>query len=328
MKLSIIIPIFKAEKYLRECLESVRKSNIDDMECIMVNDESPDGSRDICLEFQAKDSRFILVDKKNGGVSSARNAGLKRASGEYVFFLDADDYLSDNAFEVIIKAMNDRVDFAAFSYNSLWDNGKVTPELFGIDGFTTDKKKLYELAYSDSCLNMCWGKLFLRSLVESNEMTFDETLPIGEDYKFVAEYVMNACDNVLLSNETIVFYRQHAASAMRKYNIEDRLKFTKTLYDFQRVLVDELEKREGIKIYMNNYYFRVLTNLCREFSAKESFKEAKNNIRLVIDSDIYEGIAKGAETSAFSKLKRFEYKLFISRRYTLATVYYRLKGKL
>lgn len=94
--ISIIIPIYNTEKYLRRCLDSIVAQTYKDFECIIVDDGSTDGSGKICDEYVAKDNRFKVFHKKNGGVSSARNLGLDNAKGEYIAFCDADDYVKEN----------------------------------------------------------------------------------------------------------------------------------------------------------------------------------------------------------------------------------------
>ena len=97
--ISIIIPIYNVEKYLRRCLESVQNQTFTDWEAICVNDGSPDNSADIVREFAARDARFKLVNKENGGLSDARNAGMAVASGEYILYLDSDDFIHPQTFE-------------------------------------------------------------------------------------------------------------------------------------------------------------------------------------------------------------------------------------
>ena len=98
--ISIIIPIYNVEKYLRRCLESVQNQTFTDWEAICVNDGSSDSSADIVREFAARDARFKLVNKENGGLSDARNAGMAVASGEYILYLDSDDFIHPQTFEI------------------------------------------------------------------------------------------------------------------------------------------------------------------------------------------------------------------------------------
>ncbi|MBS5190333.1 MAG: glycosyltransferase family 2 protein [Lachnospiraceae bacterium] len=102
---SIIIPIYKTEKYLRRCIESVLEQTYKKIEVILVNDGSPDNSLNICEEYEKKDSRVHIVNKKNGGLSSARNAGILVATGDYITFLDSDDYLKLDAIESLFQVL-------------------------------------------------------------------------------------------------------------------------------------------------------------------------------------------------------------------------------
>ena len=101
--ISIIIPVYNVEKYLRQCLDSVLSQTYTNYEVIMVDDGSTDSSYDICLEYSIKDSRFKSFQKENGGASSARNIGLDKADGKYVFFLDSDDWIDKNTFQSLLE---------------------------------------------------------------------------------------------------------------------------------------------------------------------------------------------------------------------------------
>lgn len=102
---SVIIPIYNTEKYLRQCVNSVLAQTYSDLEIILVNDGSPDKCGDICNEYAATDSRIVVVHKENGGLSDARNAGLDVATGEYIYFLDSDDYIETDAIERLVRFM-------------------------------------------------------------------------------------------------------------------------------------------------------------------------------------------------------------------------------
>ena len=100
-KISIIVPVYNVEKYIRRCLDSIAAQTFTDWECICVDDGTPDASGKICNEYAQKDSRFVVIHKENGGVSSARNAGLNVAKGEYVTFCDSDDWVEKEMLEVL-----------------------------------------------------------------------------------------------------------------------------------------------------------------------------------------------------------------------------------
>lgn len=126
IKVSVIIPVYNVEAFLKECLESVVKQTLQEIEIICVNDGTKDNSMDIVKEYASKDERIIIVNKENGGLSSARNAGMNIASGEYVYFLDSDDYLRLEALEQIYQiAKKDNLDNVFFSAESFFENEEV-----------------------------------------------------------------------------------------------------------------------------------------------------------------------------------------------------------
>ncbi|MBR6046024.1 MAG: glycosyltransferase [Ruminococcus sp.] len=112
---SIVIPVYNVEKYLRECVDSVLRQTYSDLEIILVDDGSPDGSGAICDEYAEKDSRVTVIHKENGGLSDARNAGMAAAHGEYIYFLDSDDYIVDDAIRLLVdRARTENADFVFF----------------------------------------------------------------------------------------------------------------------------------------------------------------------------------------------------------------------
>ena len=114
-KVSIVIPIYNVEKYLRRCLDSVANQTFTDWQAICVNDGSPDKSADIAREYAARDKRFVVIDKENGGLSDARNVGVKHATGEYILFIDSDDFIHHQALELTYKAaMKKNADMVLF----------------------------------------------------------------------------------------------------------------------------------------------------------------------------------------------------------------------
>ena len=118
MKVSIIVPVYKAEMYITECIESVLSQTYPDFELILIDDGSPDNSGNICDEYATKDNRIKVFHKKNGGVSSARNLGIDKSSGDLITFLDADDKLLPNCLDICVKKMTeDQLDMLQFLNN-------------------------------------------------------------------------------------------------------------------------------------------------------------------------------------------------------------------
>ena len=129
-KISIIIPVYNAEKYLQKCLNSVLEQTLTDWEAICINDGSTDGSEQILREFSAKDERFVIEMQENQGVSAARNRGLELANGKYIMFMDNDDFLHPQAFEIAYQAIEEaQTDFVQFKSHDV-EVGVTPPPIF------------------------------------------------------------------------------------------------------------------------------------------------------------------------------------------------------
>ena len=145
--ISVIIPVYNVENYLRECIESVLNQTFRDFEVILVDDGSTDSSGDICDEYVEKDERVTVIHQKNGGLSVARNTGLSEANGKYVYFLDSDDYISENALATLLNiAENDSSDIVFFDAVSFTDTDDFTvhqnyirKNKYQTDGITTER---------------------------------------------------------------------------------------------------------------------------------------------------------------------------------------------
>lgn len=205
-KYSVIVPIYKAEKTLRRCVDSLLNQNYSDMELILVNDGSPDGSGEICKEYADRYSCVVYIDKPNGGVSTARNAGLDVATGEYVLFVDSDDYVSENYFQTLESVdPNQQYDLVMFSY-SITDGKRVRPKVidsFAAHGAEESVPQFCRMLYTKS-INPPVTKRFVRKIIEDNHIRFPEDLYIGEDKCFNLQYVMH-CGSYLAFSESLYY---------------------------------------------------------------------------------------------------------------------------
>lgn len=327
MKLSIIIPVFNAEKYLKKCLDSVINCKEKEIECILVNDGSKDSSEIICKEYCNKDNRFQLINKENKGVSSARNTGLDYAIGKYIMFLDADDYFDTSKWEIILNYIdNYENEFLAFSHYSLFDNNLIEEELYDIEGIEcNDYEKIRELMFASSKLNSCWGKMFLRSIIQEHNILFRENLAVGEDFVFVAEY-FSYCKKARIINNCILYYRQHGQSVMRKYSMWDRVEFTKILFSYNKEKVIEFNNKILME-KMYTYYFRVITNIFFEFINVVEKKELLNLYKKALNEEIFKEIINHASKQQLPVYKKIELYLFKVNAIKLLIFYYRIKSR-
>ena len=144
-KISIIIPIYNVEKYLRRCLDSVLNQTFTDWEAICVNDGSPDNSDVILAEYAARDTRFKIVNKKNGGLSDARNAGMQVATGDYILYLDSDDFIHPQTMEIAdYMAQRDNSDIVSFTYDRIYRPQLMVRHVLGLDTDNVVPKRIHK----------------------------------------------------------------------------------------------------------------------------------------------------------------------------------------
>lgn len=221
--ISIIVPVYNVEKYLGKCLDSIVNQTYSNLEIICVNDGATDSSRSILEKYAAKDQRIKIIDKENGGLSDARNAGLGCASGEYIMFVDSDDWLDITACEKSIRiAEKQQVDVVMWSYIREYGQVSLAKNIFEKDMYF-DKKNTYEkiyrrffglygeeLAHPDNAdaLVTVWGKLYKSELILKNHIQFVDTKMIGTEDALFNIYVFKYVQTAYFLNEYLSHYRK------------------------------------------------------------------------------------------------------------------------
>lgn len=223
MRFSILIPVFNVERYLHRCLDSILEQKVNDYEVILVNDGSTDSSRAICEEYAGKDKRFKLINQNNRGLLIARRTALKRASGEYILFLDSDDFWEPDLLSVIDARIDqDKPDVLLFGFNRYSSlTGEKKPEIMFPDGakFTMDTKIEYVRAWiNNPDLNAIWTKVVNRKCIDYwNGYDDFEGLSSGEDY-VQSVYIIEHCRNILYSGRALYNYRNNENSISHVFN--------------------------------------------------------------------------------------------------------------
>lgn len=171
--ISVIVPVYNVEKYLFKCVESIRKQTYKTLQIILVNDGSTDGSLAICRALEKEDSRIQVVDKENGGLSSARNRGLDLAKGEYVTFIDSDDYINDNFIEELYRVCLDKaVDMVVSGYKERGEEEEILRCVQFENKELTAKEAIEALCYERNFTCYAWAKFYKRTLFD--EYRFEE----------------------------------------------------------------------------------------------------------------------------------------------------------
>ena len=200
-KISVIVPVYNTEKYLKRCIDSILAQSFSDFELLLIDDGSTDASPAICDEYAAKDTRVRVFHKPNGGVSSARNIGIENTQGNFITFIDADDWIAENYLRILYR--NDNIDFSMLNYRAIGWNEWEKREYHNQD-YNESTLNLFLNNYLISC-NTPWGKLFKRCIILDKHIRFNEMLSYGEDTLFVIEYLKNV-KSVHLDNYEGYYY--------------------------------------------------------------------------------------------------------------------------
>ena len=212
---SIIIPIYNASSSIERCLKSILNQTYKKLEILCVDDGSLDDSIDIIEELKKNDDRIKIIKKTNGGVSSARNAGLDYAVGKYVQFVDSDDAIEPSMVETLVYNMEkNEVDFIICGYNlnSIDDTCCLNRKIY------SNRKEFYEdfiTIYQSTYLNPPWNKLYIRELIKCR---FDEDMSLGEDLMFNLNYLDNIKKILIIPECLYIYSIDNENSLTRKYH--------------------------------------------------------------------------------------------------------------
>lgn len=241
MKISVIIPVYNSSTYLRKCLDSVVNQTLKDIEIIVINDGSTDDSKNIIEEYTVKYKNIIFIDQENKGIGKTRNIGIKKATGEYITFVDSDDYIKENMLEEYYKyAKKHNFDLVIGSYIKKINNKEIIFEnnKFKTGNVKTTPQILYLIEYGP------WAKLYKREMLINNNIYFDEKRKY-EDMPFVSKALLKS---KLIGQITEPYYcyiihnnSETTTMDKRVFDILDILKEIKDYYKREYYLRDELD---------------------------------------------------------------------------------------
>lgn len=238
-KVSIIVPIYNKENYLEECLNSIINQTYNNLEIILINDESTDNSLKICKNYQKKDKRIIIINQKNKGESGSRNAGIKKATGKYIAFIDGDDFVDNNFIEVLHNNINN-CDMASVGYTQ---NFKEKIEYYNSTTKLYNKQEFLSILLSNTSLRCFATKLYKTNIIKDNNILFNTDIAVGPDYLFLITYINN-CKKINCDNSTFYHVVMSDNSAMR----------SSTQYNYRKADIINIFDI-GLKIYnKNNIY--------------------------------------------------------------------------
>ena len=252
--LSIIVPIYGVEKYINNCIDSILSQTFDDFELILVDDGSIDNCPSICDEYKQKDSRIHVVHKSNGGLVSARKAGIKLASGKYVTYVDGDDFIVPKMYEIMLsKAEEYDADVVICDINCYYNSDKnIMLEQYFDGGYYEGERLDFVKSKYISCkepfdfgfLPAVWNKVYKRDLLVSYQEKVDTRLVIGEDAAVFYPLMQDVKKMYYCKGDYLYYYRQVDKSMSREYGIHH----LNNICFLCNYLSDNLDK-EDIDIY-------------------------------------------------------------------------------
>ncbi len=232
-KISVIVPVYNAEKYLSQCLDSLLHQTYDNMEVIVVDDGSSDASLAICEHFAKKSSKFRIITGKNYGVSHARNIGMRMASGTYMTFVDADDYLVSSAIARMAYQMQNH-DMCVCAHARIFKNYTSRAVVGGPSEYTR-YGMLKRVLVQGKVEGFLWNKMFRMDIIRYYNLQMDKTITLGEDLLFVCKYLMY-CDDIVYIKDILYMYRMRKGSLCKGF---DKAQYT--LLDSMLKIIDVLE---------------------------------------------------------------------------------------
>lgn len=287
--ISVIVPIYNAEKYLHRCIKRILAQDYTDYELLLIDDGSTDNSGTICDEYAIKDNRIRVFHKENGGVSSARNWGLDKAIGEYIMFVDSDDYMLSGMLEVMLSTLKAKSADLVVCGTTETGGGYWRP-IADVDYSINQLKENFVLLLHTELLSPPWNKIYKKEIIGSNR--FCEDISFGEDLLFNIQY-LKKCENISLIKESPFYHeKENENSLVVKFNRNRLLDIEKVwvvVYRFS-------EDKEGLY----SKYLRDLTVYIRQLlKTKQYLWSEKKNI-----------LEEWSSIALIKSLNLFNYKIY------------------
>ena len=280
-KVSMIVPVYNVEKYIGKCLESIVNQTFKNIEIIVVNDGSTDNSQEIINEYEKKYPNLLKsYEKENGGLSDARNYGLEKANGDYICFVDSDDFLAIDLLEKLEKYMTLDIDMIKYKMIKVDENYKEIEEIDGPIFEETKGEEAFNILYgTDIMLQPAWLYLYKKSFLQENNFKY----PVGkfhEDFATTALLMLKA-KKVVSTNIYGYYYYQSDESITRGNNEEKKLKRAMDMLEHYDNMEKEIENidisketKENVKMYYTNNIILKVEDLSSE-NKKLYIKEIK-----------------------------------------------------
>lgn len=294
---SVIVPAYNSEKVIERAVRSVQKQSDLTWEIIIIENGSGDGTYDKCCELSESDERIKVLHSEKG-VSKARNMGILNAVGEWICFLDADDFLYENTFSSLKTVLQRRkTDFVIFGHNSnVVEKTDNEPEVVI---WEQDRYSILrcEFLKNPTQYMPVWGKLFLREIVRSNDLLFDEELELAEDADFTFRY-MKYCDEAVSTEAQLYHYSRDESSTVRTYKSGKDIKYMKSMNKMKIYIKDECDNiKRAFNYYVLNHLLLILVHDTYSEENPLAENDKKQNMKKLLNMPIFNEALKKIRVS-------------------------------
>ena len=253
---SIIVPVYNGEKTLERCVDSVLKQEYEDFELFLVNDGSTDKTREICDRYAASDERVLVIHKENSGVSESRNMAIAQAHGEYLQFLDCDDWITPDATKLLVRAAREEqadlviADFYRVIGERLSHKGDI-----GIDGVMDQEAFVGCMMEkpADFYYGVLWNKLYRRSIIRREEMKCPEGLSWCEDFLFNLEYLRHVRLVAAVPHPVYYYVKRPESLVMTQATVRNTIEMKRLTFSYYKKLYQALDLYEKQKVQVYGY---------------------------------------------------------------------------
>lgn len=304
--ISIIVPIYNSEKYLKECIESIINQTYKNIEVILINDGSTDASEDVCNEYAKNDNRIKIINIKNAGVSNARNVGIDSSKGNWIVFVDSDDWIEKDFCEKLYKeATQDKeLDIICSGYKRIYsdktekincNNKKITYNAH---------QYLLKLLNVQNGYGFCHMKLIRKKCI--GHVRFNKNIKVGEDALFNMQLVKNT-RKVIILGEALYNYRFNENSLVRKYDEKYVEKYLLAMQETLKYLRNEYKEdnviKENFYNYVSYHVLLIAVNYCFNPKNGQSFLKQKRMLKEVCKIKLFAESIKNSNYKDLSKTR-------------------------
>lgn len=283
---SIIIPVYNGEKYIERCLKSLIQQTYKNIEIIVLNDGSSDHTMQVLEKYRQMDERICVVDKINTGVSDTRNQGLKLAKGDFVQFVDSDDWLPNDATEQLVGGMLQDCEMVICDYNRVVDNNIIVKGHIPEEGpISRTEFALYMMkAPANYYYGVLWNKLFRMDLIREHKLDFPEEINWCEDLRFNLEYLQYVKRVYVLQKPIYYYVLTKGSLAQSRTDIVDNLRVRNFLFEQYKALYESLDLYDEHKLRIRSFYIDFARDKNKEIKMIEGIRKEDFSREAVVEA--------------------------------------------